>query len=175
MVRNQLTIILIGVAIALLPPLLAAQDAAIAVRRLATTSRLAADEYRLGVASGKVILPAEVDEAKLFLSEAKKTSAALPPGVADTVGNDLDRLVAMVGRAAPPESIAVGVERMVDYLGGRLAVSLEEVPSVAPSLARGAEVYRERCQSCHGETGGGDGPAGKGLTPPPAKLDDRAR
>src|SRR5215467_3269005 len=113
MARNHLRIILIGIAAALVPPTLAAQDAAVAVRRLATTSRLAADEYRLGVANGKVVLPAEVDEAKLFLSEAKKAVGALPGGVADTVATDLDRLVSMMGRAAPPESIAVGVEQMV--------------------------------------------------------------
>ena len=31
-------------------------------------------------------------------------------------------------------------------------------------------MYAANCASCHGVTGQGDGPAGRGLTPPPADL-----
>ncbi|MBA4019970.1 MAG: hypothetical protein C0483_22620 [Pirellula sp.] len=41
-------------------------------------------------------------------------------------------------------------------------------PTLAPEhLSRGAEVYRLRCAACHGNTGYGDGPAAKGLSPLP--------
>lgn len=36
--------------------------------------------------------------------------------------------------------------------------------------ADGLEVYATTCQSCHGPTGLGDGPAGKSLNPPAADL-----
>ncbi len=175
MAQNYLRIILIGAATAFVAPVLQAQDSALVVRRLATTARLAAEEYRLGINHGQVVLPAEVDEAKLFLAEARKAAATLPASVAGRVVGDLDRLLDLVGQAAPPDSVAAGVERMVHFLGDRLAVSLEEVPAATPSFARGEEVYRTTCQSCHGTTGGGDGPGAAGLKPPPAKLDDRAR
>src|SRR5581483_10011272 len=43
-----------------------------------------------------------------------------------------------------------------------------------PSLARGAAVYREQCEQCHGPTGRGDGPKAKQVEgPPPADLTDR--
>ena len=35
-----------------------------------------------------------------------------------------------------------------------------------PTLVRGREIYRERCISCHGPEGRGDGPLAKGLAGP---------
>lgn len=46
-------------------------------------------------------------------------------------------------------------------------------PSIAadPLLVRGREIYLDRCVSCHGPSGKGDGPLAKGLTgPPPCNL-----
>jgi putative copper resistance protein D len=44
------------------------------------------------------------------------------------------------------------------------------IPYTAGSIAHGQELYRAQCASCHGVGGGGDGPAGAGLTPRPADL-----
>jgi copper transport protein len=45
------------------------------------------------------------------------------------------------------------------------------VPASAVSLARGEQVYQEAgCASCHGVSGRGDGPAGRGLRPRPADF-----
>jgi mono/diheme cytochrome c family protein len=41
--------------------------------------------------------------------------------------------------------------------------------------ARGATLYAGTCASCHGATGHGDGPASKGLNPPPANHTDPGR
>ncbi len=37
-------------------------------------------------------------------------------------------------------------------------------------LARGAEVFKNTCSSCHGEKGGGDGPGGANLMPKPRNF-----
>lgn len=34
----------------------------------------------------------------------------------------------------------------------------------------GAAIYERHCVSCHGQDGAGDGPAGRGLSPPPGNL-----
>jgi mono/diheme cytochrome c family protein len=44
------------------------------------------------------------------------------------------------------------------------------LPRTAATVERGARVYAANCASCHGETGLGDGPAGRQLSPPPANL-----
>ncbi len=44
------------------------------------------------------------------------------------------------------------------------------VPPTGESIARGREIYTERCATCHGENGRGDGPLGFGLTPRPADF-----
>ena len=43
-------------------------------------------------------------------------------------------------------------------------------PIAAPSLARGKEVYLQKCAYCHGITGKGDGPASPYSSPRPRKL-----
>jgi high-affinity iron transporter len=149
-------------------------DHAQSVRRIAATARLAAQEYRLGVQDGKVVLPAEVEEASLFLTEAKRTAGLLPPDISRTTIRELDAILALVAQRAPGDSVASRVSVLSTQLAQRLGVSLDELPARVPTLARGAEVYQANCASCHGTLGRGDGPAGAGLEPPPANLADAA-
>jgi mono/diheme cytochrome c family protein len=44
------------------------------------------------------------------------------------------------------------------------------LPKTHETVERGAAVYEKNCASCHGTTGGGDGPVGRTLSPPPANL-----
>src|SRR2546430_16910459 len=43
-------------------------------------------------------------------------------------------------------------------------------PYQATSIAEGAALYRANCAVCHGTTGAGDGPGGRGLPRRPADL-----
>ena len=70
--------------------------------------------------------------------------------------------------------VASRVRRLTTTLSTGLGVSLDDVPGVSPSLARGAEVYQAQCAQCHGSLGRGDGPAAAGLDPVPANLADAA-
>ena len=47
--------------------------------------------------------------------------------------------------------------------------------ATAENLAAGEKLYQADCASCHGVTGFGDGPAAKGLNPPPANIAASAR
>jgi len=51
-----------------------------------------------------------------------------------------------------------------DYVGKAAPETTDE------SLARGADIYKINCVSCHGETGAGDGAAGAALNPLPAPI-----
>jgi high-affinity iron transporter len=49
----------------------------------------------------------------------------------------------------------------------------QPVPGLdAADPVRGKAIYDQACASCHGAAGKGDGPAGAGLTPPPADFTD---
>lgn len=50
------------------------------------------------------------------------------------------------------------------------AIARNPIPLTTESVAAGQVVYERYCQTCHGETGRGDGPGGEGLEPPPADL-----
>src|SRR5690606_37209939 len=48
-------------------------------------------------------------------------------------------------------------------------------PRLPPDPARGKALYAQQCAACHGASGRGDGPAAKGLEPPPSDFHDLAR
>lgn len=177
MLRIYLKLILIylfvvalpGVATALPPR---AVDSVQVVRRVATSAKLAAEEYELGVKAGKVVQAGEVEEARLFLGEARKAAAMLPPSVAASAVGDLTRMIETVDQVGAPDSLRTAVARMVDGLASALHVTVDEYPNEAPSLARGETIYRGQCAACHGVAGQGDGPNARTLTPPPSKLAD---
>ncbi len=120
-----------------------------AARRIVATANLAAEEYRLGVRDGRVIAEPEVEEARLFLAEARRNAERIAGPSGEETSATLNRLLAMVNAAASPDSLDEGVRAMVERLSERLGMPLEDVPSEAPSLARGREVYQVNCASCH--------------------------
>ena len=152
----------------------ASQDRAPVARRVAATAQLAAQEYRVGVVNGRVVAKAEVEEAELFLQEARRSAALLPADAGHAAAVDIDALLRLVGATAPAESLDARVRSLTEGLTRRLGVTIDELPAVTPSLSRGAEVYQANCAGCHGTVGRGDGPLAAGLVPPPANLADGA-
>ena len=171
---------LIGATLPILLPALAsaspqtavAQDSAAIVRRVAATATLAAQEYRIGVVDGRIVAQAEVDEARLFLEEARRSAASLRAESGPDPVAALDSLLALVKGLGSPDTLDARVRGFTIALAQRHGVSLDELPSRPPDLALGAEVYRASCAGCHGDLGRGDGPLAAGLDPPPADLAD---
>ncbi len=145
-------------------------DVAPVVRRVAATAQLASQEYRVGIVNGRVVSQAELDEARLFLQESRRSAALLPAKFRLSTISDIDSLIALVTAAGSPDSVDARVKRLTTSLSTALGVPLDQVPPEAPSLARGAQVFRTNCASCHGELGRGDGPMAKGMEPKPADL-----
>jgi high-affinity iron transporter len=150
------------------------QDRAALVRRVAATATLAAQEYRIGVVDGRVVAPAEVEEARLFLEEARRSAGGLPSDSKTDPATAVDSLLALVKRLGPPDTLDARVRAMAAGLAERYGVSLDDLPPRTPDLAHGAEVYRANCAGCHGDLGRGDGPMAAGLDPAPSNLADWA-
>lgn len=134
-----------------------------AARRVVAAAALAAKEY-------EALTPEEVNEAKLFIQQARFDLSALPHRVRAAADSGLTQLAALFDRLAPADSVALVSDALIRRIGMN-----EPLPTEPPSLARGAVVFRERCSACHGETGRGDGPKAESLKgPPPPDLTDPA-
>jgi mono/diheme cytochrome c family protein len=57
-------------------------------------------------------------------------------------------------------------------LGLGIAVAIATASALGADADLGQKVFAERCAPCHGETGGGDGPAAAALSPKPRNFRD---
>jgi high-affinity iron transporter len=154
-----------------------AADSLAAARRVVAAAALAAKEYRLGVTpgGGRITAPEEVEEAKLFIQQARLDVPALPVRARRAADADLAALAGLLDGLAPPDSVARVADGLVAQITAAAGSALEPLPTEPPSLARGAAVYRVQCAACHGESGRGDGPKAKSVKgPPPPNLTDPA-
>ncbi|HVB79383.1 MAG TPA: cytochrome c [Candidatus Binataceae bacterium] len=61
-------------------------------------------------------------------------------------------------------------QKWITSLLGLLLLFVTAAAAMADDVALGRQIYLERCASCHGLTGEGDGPVAHTLTTPPANL-----
>jgi mono/diheme cytochrome c family protein len=74
----------------------------------------------------------------------------------------------VVGLVTGANSAAVLVSRFTAREG--MPASVNPIPPTADSIEQGRLLYQQHCSSCHGPSGGGDGPLAGSLDPPPANL-----
>jgi high-affinity iron transporter len=131
-------------------------------------------DYPASVQAGKVTNETEYREQLEFIKVLQGLIAAMP---AKPEKPALERSVSTLRDAITARQDGADVTRQARQLGAKLAVAYEvsQAPIITPDPTRGAPLYAQHCSVCHGEAGAGDGPAGVGLTPPPANLRDSAR
>jgi high-affinity iron transporter len=131
-------------------------------------------DYPSTVTDGKVVDESEYREQVEFLAVLQSLIVALP---ARPERAELERGVDDLQKAVEQRVDGALVARQARQLGAKLAVTYEvsQAPIITPDPTRGAPLYAQHCAVCHGDAGAGDGPAGIGLTPPPANLRDAAR
>jgi len=131
-------------------------------------------DYPPTVEDGKVIDETEYHEQLEFLAVLKGLIADLPERAERA---ELAQGVNALQTAIEQREDGAAVAREARQLGAKLAVAYEvsQAPVITPDPTRGAPLYAQHCSVCHGEAGAGDGPAGVGMTPPPANLRDAGR
>src|SRR4051812_15837382 len=136
------------------------------VQRVANIVSVAVEEYKKGIdGQGKLLSADEYRESVGFLNDARVAAARLPRERIAAAGPLLDSIVAGVAARKPPAVLDSLAGRFAKALGSEAALAL---PKKSLALADGRRLYDENCFSCQGPRGLGDGPAAKGLTPPPA-------
>jgi mono/diheme cytochrome c family protein len=75
-------------------------------------------------------------------------------------------------RGIGPEGVSVVRHRyvMTNGIEPKYAKARNPLKATAANRAAGKAVFQQTCSACHGPAGLGDGPAAKGLNPPPANL-----
>jgi high-affinity iron transporter len=141
-------------------------------KRVADIVGVALAEYEKGVdASGRLISNLEYDEAVTFLTRARDAANRLSGTGADSARQALDSMASAVSRMTPPRSLDRWRDMFLAALGADAALDL---PTKPVDLAGGEQLYLRHCAACHGARGKGDGPAGKGMRPPPPALGSAA-
>jgi len=131
-------------------------------------------DYPEAVKDGKIADQGEYDEQLEFSANVRAMIGALP-GRPERAGLEAAavRLARAIRDKRPGDEVA--------GIAGELRRRIIEVyqvrvsPKQAPDLRAAPADYATHCAVCHGAAGRGDGPAAKGLTPPPADLTDAAR
>ena len=141
-------------------------------KRVASIVGVAVEEYAKAIdGSGKLISEIEYEEAVSFLGDARDVALRISGERAEQARAVLDSLVVAVRDKRPPAELAALHARFAESLGADAALDL---PSRPIDLAGGQALYIKHCAECHGTTGLGDGPKGRGLSPPPSALGDPA-
>lgn len=154
-------------------PAAAAGDPEEHARRAVHLLAYIAADYPGAVQDGRVVSELEYQEQLDFAASVREQLGALGLAADDPLLAALGRFDADLRAHAPGEAIAEQAHAIATDVRARFHV--RALPTRTPDLARGAAVYATACASCHGGAGAGDGPAGRGLDPPPASFRDAAR
>ncbi|NUT78330.1 c-type cytochrome [Pseudomonas sp. C1C7] len=131
-------------------------------------------DYPQAVQAGEVVNESEYREQLEFVQALQGLVSAMP---AKPEKAALEQGITTLRAAITDRQDGADVARQARQLGAKLAVAYEvsQAPIITPDPTRGAPLYAQHCSVCHGDAGAGDGPAGVGMTPPPANLRDNAR
>jgi high-affinity iron transporter len=131
-------------------------------------------DYPEAVKDGQVADDGEFKEQLDFVTHAIAMLGALPqqPERAALVAQ-ARQLLALVEARGP----AGEVTRVVGEIRAALikAYRVPVAPARPPDVLAARGLYSARCAACHGADGHGDGPAARGLAPPPTSFHDRER
>ena len=131
-------------------------------------------DYAEAVEDGEVTNALEYAEMLEFSASVSARMTALPAGPRRSeLVSESRSLAETITARVEPAIVSRDARRLASKLIAAYPIPL--APDTVPDLARGAALYAQNCASCHGMTGGGDGPAADGLDPAPIAFSDVAR
>ena len=146
----MLRLILIFTAAGALAPAAGAQEPQL--RRVVALLDYVSGDYAHAVSpQGEVLSAAEHQEQEGFVEDAARELRAEAGGKAEDLAGKLDLLARDVAAKAPPSSVVSAARALREQIVQRFHVVL--LPSRAPDLTRGAQVYAQACAACHGADG----------------------
>jgi high-affinity iron transporter len=133
-----------------------------------------AGDYGGAVEAGRVKNADEYKEMLEFSTQVVEQTTALTRASAGTGLNVQARdLAQLVAAKADPAAVAQAAGSLRWAIIGEYKLAV--APPRTPDAKRAASLFAENCAACHGAEGRGDGPAARGMTPPPANFHDAGR
>ncbi len=128
--------------------------------------RVATDYARVVPGDGGAVSTVAWEAQRTSLRDATQAYRRLVPD--GGLEADFASLVAAVDARAPPSVVAEAADLLARRVGREQRVA--RYPLLWPGFEGAARTWAERCASCHGDAGAGDGPAARALRPPPPDL-----
>lgn len=146
------------------------------VRTLINLLDYIAKDYAMAIEDGEVINEFEYAEMSEFSQQLLDIHDRLDEVIEqksfDEIKSGLLDLQNQVNQKVTNEEIRGITQSLRSEV---LAMNLINVtPTSWPNLSNGERIYMERCASCHGKTGTGDGELSQGLDPAPSNFIDEA-
>lgn len=143
-------------------------------RTLVTLLDYIAKDYDGAIKNGKIINEAEFEEISEFTQTCITYHQNLIPQINDQSFTDLkyglENLKDLIRNKSDQTIIDAQTKDIKNKI---LAMGLIKMsPDKWPSLKSGMMIYNEKCQSCHGAEGKGDGILAAGLDPEPTDFQD---
>ncbi len=126
-------------------------------------------DYHNAVTNGKIVTPAEYAEMSEFSGLLARGVASLPAAEGK---QKLVQQAEALQRAVADKADEPRIKALARSIRATLVsvYGVPVTPKQAPDLAHAAQLYQNRCTTCHGTEGRGDGPAGVGLDPAPTNF-----
>ncbi len=133
-------------------------------------------DYSNAVQEGEVINDFEYREMRNFSQQVADLHGQLEGTIDRPAFSDLSEPIGKLQGVIDDTSAGNEVNRLTGRLrSGIVALGLVRVtPQSWPDLESGQRIFEQRCQSCHGARGDGDGPLADQLDPPPTNFLDTA-
>lgn len=131
-------------------------------------------DYPKAVRMGAIVNTAEYAEQREFLATVNELVEGLPDRAEQqSLISRAQDLALLVDRRAPSEDVASGARKLIADLIEAYGVITSPKDLADPASV--TALYADQCAGCHGDSGRGDGPAGKTLVPAPTNFHDVAR
>jgi len=131
-------------------------------------------DYVNAVSNGQVISDNEYAEMSEFAHQVSGLISKLDKQIDKPTFTNLKTTIKELRRAINQKESPQKVSGLADSMRQKLlAMNLITVaPQHWPDLDNGKEIFANKCQSCHGKKGFGNGPLAQNLTPSPSNFHD---
>ncbi len=147
------------------------------IKKIVMMMNIVTKEYEEGIVDGKIAIAAEYEESQVFLQQAEDRFKRLPVpkeniGEIKSIATRFTDLSKKIKDKVDISEVRPLINGINSGLMKTYAIKISQTPSEPISLPNGKTIFVDKCSTCHGMSGKGDGPLASQFDPAPAVLAD---